>query len=525
MIYSFGDYKLDAARVELWCRNSPIAVEPQVFSLLLFLIENRNRVVSKDELIDAVWEGRIVSDATLNSRINAARRVLGDTGQDQAVIRTAARRGFRFVAKVAEEADERAADQVAVGGSPAEFGALSLPDKPSIVVLPFDNLSDDPEQEYFSDGITEDITAALSQIRWLFVIARNSAFSYKLGTARDVRQVAAELGVRYVLQGSVRKAEGRVRIAAQLIDGITGGQVWAERFDRVLEDIFALQDSLTEAIIAQIEPELGKAEQRRARLKTPENLDAWDICQQGMWHLYRRTKEDLEKAHRLFKRALDLDPGLVPALVGGVDAYYYQTVLSHTDTVEECREKALATARESVELDGEDAAAHNAMGKARIMRREHDAALPELELALELNPSLAWAHYGLGAATVFSGRDGSEAIAHIERAIRLSPRDAHMGSFLVRMADAHLAIKDYEGTVEWARKALRQPGFQWSRYSALIAALGHLGRIDEAQPVIDELVAQRPDFSLSFMPENHLYTPNETFEHYLDGLCKAGVIP
>ena len=525
MIYGFEHFRLDADRLELWRGDEQISVEPQVFSLLLFLIENRNRVVSKDDVIEAVWNGRIISEATLSARINAARRAIDDSGADQAYIRTIARRGFRFVADVSEVATD--SDEPAVNDLKTDLpasGHLALPDKPSIVVLPFGNLSTDRDQEYFSDGITEDITTALLQIRWLFVIARNSAFSYK-GQAQDVRQIAAELGVRYVLEGSVRRANDRVRIAAQLIDGTSGIQVWAERFERELDDIFALQDTLTEAIIAQIEPELAKAEQRRSRQKHPHDLGAWDIYQRGMFHLYRRTKRELEEALCLFEQALAHDSSLVPALVGSVDAYYYQVVLSHAEKPEDCREKALVSARRAVELDPEDATTRNSMGKAHIVRREHGEAVPELELALEMNPSLAWAHYGLGAATVFSGGDGSKAVAHIGRAIRLSPRDAHMGSFLVRMADAQLALGDYEAAVEWARRALRQPGFQWSRYTALIAALGHLGRVDEARSYVEELTARRPDFCLSFLPQHHLYTPGPTFDHYIDGLQKAGVSP
>jgi tetratricopeptide (TPR) repeat protein len=242
-----------------------------------------------------------------------------------------------------------------------------------------------------------------------------------------------------------------------------------------------------------------------------------------MWHLYRRTKDDLAAAHRLFEQALQLDPTLTAALTGSVDAYYYEVVLGHADAPAECRAQALTMARRAIEVDAEDAAAHNAMGKARIVRREHDAAIPELELALEMNPSLAWAHYGLGAAIVFSGRDGHEAIPHIQRAMRLSPRDAHMGSFMVRMAEAHLAIKEYEQAVAWARKSLREPGFQPSRYAVLISSLGHLGRLPEARQVIEELGMVPFDLSLAFVRRVHLFTENPTFEHYLDGLRKAGV--
>lgn len=344
---------------------------------------------------------------------------------------------------------------------PTALPTPPMPDKPSIAVLPFDNLSGDPGQRYFADGVAEDIITGLSRFRWLFVIARNSSFAFK-GQAVDVKRVGRELGVRYVLDGSVRRASDRIRVAAQLNDATTGAQIWAERYDRVLEDIFAVQDEITDSIVAAIEPELGHAEQRRAYQKKPEVLDAWDVYQRGAWHLYKRTKENLEKAEGLFERALALDPSLTSALAGLVDAYYYEIVLGLTDRPEDRREKAIVAARQAVELDANDAAAHCAVGKARIVRREHDAAIPELELALEINPSLAWAYYGLGAAAVFSGQSADSTIPHLQRAIRLSPRDFHMGSFMVRLADAYLAAGDYAAAVEWGRKSLRQPNFQWS---------------------------------------------------------------
>ncbi|MCG8546977.1 MAG: hypothetical protein MJE12_22505 [Alphaproteobacteria bacterium] len=399
---------------------------------------------------------------------------------------------------------------------------LAMPDRPSIAVLPFANLSGDPEQEYFADGMAEDIIVGLSRFRWLFVIARNSSFTFK-GQAVDVKQIGRELGVRYVLDGSVRRASDRVRVAAQLNGTANGAQIWAERFDRVLEDIFAVQDEITDSIVAAIEPELGQAEQRRAYQKKPEVLDAWDVYQRGAWHLYKRTKDDLEEAEDLFERALALDPTMTSALAGLVDAYYYQIVLGLTDDRAGRREKAIVAARRAVELDANDAAAHCAVGKARIMRQEHDAAVPELELALELNPSLAWSHYGLGAAAVFTGRSAEDAVEHIRHAIRLSPRDLHMGSFMVRLADAYLASGDYEAAVEWGRKSLRQPCFQWSRYAVIVSALGHLGELEEARKVLDELLPLRPDFSISMVRVTHLYTENASFDHYLEGLVKVGV--
>jgi TolB-like protein len=237
MPFAFGEHVLDVERRELRRGGDPVAVEPQVFDLIVYLVQNRDRVVTKDELLDAVWGGRIVSESALTTRINAVRRAVGDSGEAQAVIRTIQRRGFRFIAEVRDEG-------APMRDAPAlEAAALALPDKPSIAVLPFLNLSGDPDQEYFADGMIEEIITALSRIRWLFVIARNSSFTYK-GQAIDVKQVGRELGVRYLLEGSVRKASGRVRIAAQLIEAETGRHVWADRFDGALEDVFELQDEV-----------------------------------------------------------------------------------------------------------------------------------------------------------------------------------------------------------------------------------------------------------------------------------------
>ncbi len=397
----------------------------------------------------------------------------------------------------------------------------NLPDKPSIAVLPFENLSGDPDQEYFSDGITEDIITALSRIRWFFIIARNSTFAYK-GRAVDVRKVAKELGVRYVLEGSVRKAGSRVRIMAQLIDGDTGKHVWANRYDREFDDVFVLQDELTETIVGALDPELGKAERERAKGKRPENLNAWDVSQRALWHLYHYTKDDIEKAQQLFRRATGLDPNLGAAFSGLAEAYYFSLVYGHSDSPEHDREEALVAARTAVELDGEDAVAHCTLGRIYYARREHDLAIAELQTALELNPSLAWAHYGVGAALVFSGRAG-EAFPFLQAAIKLSPRDPNMGSFLVRMADAYLFMRNYEETIAWAKKALQQPGFQWSRYAVLVSALGHLGRLEEANRVLQELRTRRSDFSIDFVQATHLIADADDMSQYLEGLRKARV--
>ncbi len=396
-----------------------------------------------------------------------------------------------------------------------------LPEKPSIAVLPFVNLGGDREQDYFADGVTEDIITGLARARWLFVIARNSSFAYK-GRPSDVKQVAHELGVRYVLEGSVRKAGERVRISAQLVEGTSGRQLWAKRHDRELSDIFALQDEITETIIGAVEPELGKVERRRSAAKRPDSLDAWDLYQRGMSHLYQYTKADLLRAQQYFAQAIARDPQLGPAHSGLAETYYYEGVYGFADSISDNREKALAPALRAVAVDAEDAGAHCTLGRAHYMRREYDAAMRELKTALELNPSLALAHYGLGATLVFSGR-AEEGIGHLMAAIRLSPHDPNMGSFLVRLADAAYFLKRYEEAAEWARRALQQPNFQWSRYAVLIAALGQLGRLDEARNCIQELQVKRPDVSISFVRETHLFGDTASMSHYLDGLRMAGL--
>ncbi len=267
MQFLFADHALDLERRELRRQSEPVAVGPQVFDLLAYLIENRARVVSKDDLFDHVWKGRIVSESTLTSHINAARKAIGDSGQDQRLIKTVMRKGFRFVADVTEvvACEEAAPVEPATDGvPPAE--PPTLPDKPSIAVLPFDNLSRDSEQDYFADGVVEDIITALSRVRWLFVIARNSSFVFR-GRTIDIREVGRELGVRYVVEGSVRRASNRVLITAQLIDAATGAHLWAERFESALDDVFELQGQVAASIAGAIAPQLELAEIERAGSK------------------------------------------------------------------------------------------------------------------------------------------------------------------------------------------------------------------------------------------------------------------
>ena len=292
MVLAFGDHRLDIERRELRCGAELIAIEPKAFDLLTFLVQQRDRVVSKNDLLQAVWGGRIVSESALTTRINAVRRAIGDDGAAQRLIRTFTRRGVRFIGEVREMPDQ-AAPAAGDGLGPAPAAA----DKPSIAVLPFQNLSGDPAQEYFADGMAAEITTAIGRAPWLFVIARNSSFTYK-GKTADAQQVARELGVRYVLEGSVTKAGNRARITAELIDAASGAHIWGERFDGTLDDIFELQDRVASGVVGAIEPRLRLAEVERAGRKPTESLDAYDFYLRGQAQAYKLTREGLAASIR-----------------------------------------------------------------------------------------------------------------------------------------------------------------------------------------------------------------------------------
>ena len=367
-----------------------IALEPQVFDLLVYLIENRDRVVSKDDLIASVWQGRIVSDSTLTSRINAARKAIGDSGEQQSLIRTIARKGFRFVGTLRDAARTAPADR--------RTPTFPLPDRPAIAVLPFTNMSDDPEQEYFSDGISEDIITALSKLRWFLVIARNSSFIYK-GKSVHLKQIADELGVGYVVEGSVRKAGDRVRITAQLNDVATGSHIWAERYDRSLADVFAVQDEITEAIVAAIEPQLYAAENYRAQRKPPDSLDAWDLVMRALSHYWRVTRQDNVVAQALLEKAISIDPNYGQALGVLATSYIFSAHMGWADmaTAAPIAERAALAA---IRADSEDPWAHHALGSVHLLARRFDDSLAEFELALRLNPNFALAQGYYGVSSV-----------------------------------------------------------------------------------------------------------------------------
>ena len=390
VLFQFDRFLLDTDRRELMAEGGGVVhVEPQVFDLLLHLAQNANRVVSKDELIERVWSGRAVSDAALNSRINAARKAIGDSGAKQAILRTVQRRGFLFAAEVRTGASGAATASRRDAQAEDMLGGLALPDKPSIAVMPFENLSGDPAQDYFADGMVEDIITGLSRIKWLFVIARNSTFAYK-GQPVDVKQIGRELGVRYVLEGSVRKADERVRIGAQLVEAETGVHLWADRHDSRLDDIFALQDEITLSVVGAIEPNLRDAEIERVKRKRPDSLDAYDLVLRALPHVYVAMPEEAAKAVPLLERALALEADYAGA--HGLLAWCNQFLFIRDGFKETNRVSAIRHARAAV-THGRDDATAMALGAFVIGLVEHDraAAREAFERALALSPSCAFA--------------------------------------------------------------------------------------------------------------------------------------
>jgi TolB-like protein/DNA-binding winged helix-turn-helix (wHTH) protein/Tfp pilus assembly protein PilF len=524
--FSFGECTVDAERRELSRGAEQVAIEPQVFDVLLYLIQNRDRVVTKDDLIAAVWGGRIVSEATLTSRINAARKAVGDSGDRQTIIKTYPRRGFRFVASLNSPAtDQRPSlPSTITSGASEPVGSRIAVDwggRPSIAVLPFKNLSDDPEQEYFSDGITEDIIAALSKYRSLVVIARNPSFAFRGAT--DVRQAGLTLGADYLVDGSVRKFGQRVRIGAQLVETESGRQLWAERYDRDLQDLFVLQDEITTTIVARVEPEISAADRLRSERKAVPALHAWDFFRLGTKHFYKSTAADNLEAQRLFRRAIELDPNLAEAYGYLCYAIVLSMIYFDAEPTEGRLDEAVAIGRKAIELDEKDGLLRFMYGRALLARKAYGDALAELEIAVELNPCLAVTYCGLGDSLAYVGRT-HEAIPYFQKAIDLSPHDPLRWAFYSYRALAHIFAREFESANEWAQRAIRVPNAHYWAFAHRVSALGHLKRSGEAVAAIRDLLQRKPDFSSTFARKRLFYlNDRDQLELYVEGLRRAGI--
>jgi TolB-like protein/Flp pilus assembly protein TadD len=514
--YLFENYAFDTDRRELHRGADVISIAPQVFDLLDYLIRNRERVVSKDDLIDAIWNGRVVSEAALTTRLNVARTAIGDSGEEQRLIKTLPRKGFRFVGPVVEAQGDAGA-AVADNSLEPPKPALTLPDKPSIAVLPFANLSSDLEQDYFADGMVDDITTALSRFKLLFVIARHSSFTYK-GRAVDIKQVGRELGVRYVLEGSVRKAAGKVRITCQLIDATTGAHLWADRFEGDLGDIFALQDEITVNVVSAIQPKLLQAEIDLA-VRRPSSLSAYDLYLQATAYYYSMTRERMAEALRLLYRALEIDPRYSHAAS--------LAILCHTlnlmqrwaiDPQSEIKEAArLSQLVLSIDENDPDTLACVGWAKA-YLSGDFGAATEMVDRAVTLNPNSATAWTYRGLTCVYVGQP-QEAVRSFERGIRLSPLDPMLFGMFAMMGVALISLSRFDEAVAAAMKALRKNQTFGLAYRCLAAALAHLGRDAEARRTVAQLLEIEPDFRIS----EYVARSGQWPQMYIDGLRKAGL--
>lgn len=523
MLLMFEDCVLDLGRRELKRAAMVVAMPPKVFDLLAYLACRHERVVSRTELINDVWDGRVVSESTLASHINAVRKAVGDDGQQQRVIRTMSRKGFRLTAAV------RVADPEAGAGRPdieyarmSKEAASALSDKPSIAVLPFVNLSGDPQQDYLADGVVEDIIVALSRYRWLFVVARNSSFTYK-GKSVDVTQIGRELGVRYVLEGSWRKSANRFRVTGQLIDAATGGLQWAGRFEGVFGDIFDLQDQITESVVGAIAPQLEQVEIGRARHKATANLGAYDYYLRGMALLHAGSKESICQALPLFQLALEADPEFATAYAMAGWCYCWRKVNRWMDNPSmECEVGARLT-RRAIELGPDDAVALTRSGHALAhLAGDYEGGIALLDKALLLNPNLAAAWF-LGAFLRLWHGETASSIKYFEHAMRLSPLDPELYRMQAGMAAAYLFLGHYEAAVSWAEKAHRAlPSFL---LVAVVLASSHAlaGRPSDAQRAMVQVCQLAPGLRLSNLRDWLPIHKPENLATLVDGLSQAGL--
>jgi len=495
LLYLFDNYSLDTDRRELRHGTETVPVEPQVFDILEHLIRCRDRIVSKDDLIASVWQGRIVSESAISTQINAARLAIADSGEKQRLIKTIPRKGIRFVGEVSEA--QKAADRAkAAPSAERERPPLVLPDRPSIAVLPFTNMSGDPEQDYFADGMTEEVITALSRCRWLFVIARNSSFVYK-GKAVDVREIGRDLGVRYVLEGSVRRGGNKLRFTGQLVDPTSGAHIWADRFDGDMSDVFELQDRFTQSIVAAIEPNLQLAEIGRLKSKPAASLEAYDLTLRAQQLAYEFTEESLEAALRSLREALAIDPSYAPAMALAAYCYGERRIEGWAQDLPGEAAEGLRLAWRAAEL-GKDDGNVLWMAAFAVWRLTHDAqrARELAKRSLRFNPNSAIA-LAITAWTEMQIGQFSEAIQLLHLAERLSPRDPRGWLIATGLSAAHFNAGRFEEAAFWAEAALAQNSRSTVALRCLAASLARLGEAEKAADVARQLLQIEPQFSIA----------------------------
>jgi TolB-like protein/class 3 adenylate cyclase len=518
-VLRFDDFEIDTSLFELRRTGERVPIEPQVFDLLLFLARNPGRTVTKDELFEAIWGNRIVSDAALSGQIKAVRRAIGDDGTSQRIISTVHGRGFRFLKPVrSSEVNAAEANQEQRANDPLAV----IAERPSVAVIPFVNQNRDRDEDYFADGISEDIITALSKYRSLTVVARNPSFAFR-ESKDSVRMIGEKLRADYLVTGTVRKAGTRFRITVQLVEFSTEHSVWSERFDRDMVDIFELQDEISQLVASRMDTELGLAEQRKSEKRPRKNLGAWDLYQLGLAQFYKFTQESNLKCQDYLREAIKLDPEFASAFSRLGYAIVLSMVYFDAMPNKTLMDEALLAAKRAIELDDQDANNYFAIGRVHLARCEYDLAIQALQYALELNPCLAVSYCGLGDSLAYEGRL-DEAIEQFELAIKLSPHDPFRWAFYSYRSLAHLFRGEFDQAAHWARNAVRIPNAQYWARAHLVAALGHLGDHVQAASAVTDLLQIKPDFSISFARKHLFYLKRtEQLETYLTGLSKAGL--
>jgi TolB-like protein len=495
--FAFGPFVLDPNAGTLLRNDAPIAVGYRGLKLLAALVSRPGEILNKAELMDAAWPGRAVEEGNLTVQIAQLRKLLGPASDGGEWIATVPRVGYRFTKTVEKTADTRQK-------------TLPLPDKPSIAVLPFVNVSNDPGQESFADGLTEDLITDLSRISGLFVIARNSAFAYK-GKAMDVRAIAKELGVRYLLESSARRAAGRVRINAQLVDAASGDHLWAERFDRSLDDIFAVQDEVTAKIVEAL---LGRLRAPPPRHR-PRNLDAYDLCVRAR-KLMDDSPQAAQEAHLLLARAVSLDPEYAEAYRWLAMNHWMGWVHSGGPNASS-RRVALELARKAVAIDPNDAGSRWVLAYLLAYDRSFAESDAEFAKAIELDPNEADAWAALSDIAVLAGRT-EEGLEHIRKAFRLNPFPASW--YYLTLGQAQYAAGEYAAAIETLR---RDETYRTSSRRFLAASLAQLGRIDEARAEAELFLVGNPQFTTGHWATTEPFRDAATLEHFVDGYRKAGL--
>jgi adenylate cyclase len=492
--FMFGRYFLDVDRRELRCGGALVPLAPQVFDLLLHLLRCRDRVVTKDDLLDAVWGGRIVSESALTTRINAARRAIGDSGRTQQLIRTLPRKGFRFIGLVREA--EKLAAPVSAQSPHASQDRLAL--RLSIVVLPFQNLSNAPDQEYFADGITDDLTSDLSRISGSFVIARNTAFTYK-GKPIDAKQIGRELGVRYILEGSVRRTSDQVRVNAQLIDAESGAHLWADRFDTNRANLAEAQSEITGRLAWILNIELLRDASHRIEQENAVNPDARDLVMRGWAWWYRPASiANGQEALRAFERALEIDPrstdariGIARVLVGSL-ANNWNSTSFQQDEVQRDLARAERLLFEAIESDSNQPMVYAIMGLLRRMQSRLTESRIALEKAITLDPNFEWANMQLGWTRLFLGGPG-DASAQGEKSLRLSPRDPNISNTYQLLGWCQLVSNRVDAGIDLFIKARTANPRVWTTAYGLAGALALKGDLDLAKAMLAESLKLKPE--------------------------------